>query len=334
MQFLSDIMLDALRFFAYFGGYGWGIIWLTIAVNLALYPLTLSSIQSMVAMQRMQPRLAELQKKFKDKPQELQKETMSLYRSEGINPLGGCLPMILKIPFFLALFWACQGIAFMTIVSSPDNNTGFLWITGRIEAKTFKSERLTKQLVEQKILIKDEVKSKEGKGTYFVWNAVREFKQKDNTILLKDVLAGANENLLSDVKKVRETLSAKDKMFSTEETIKILSAWRQTGSLAKPDMVNTPFGAVSILAILIGITTFFMQKTMPSVGQQAQMMNMMMPVLLTFICWSFPAGVQIYWLISNIMAAVQQYYIMAKPKKSGKQNQNKIIDVPYVSRET
>jgi len=50
MNFLSDIMIDALRFFSFFGGYGWGIVWLTIAVNLALYPLTLSSIKSMGAM--------------------------------------------------------------------------------------------------------------------------------------------------------------------------------------------------------------------------------------------------------------------------------------------
>jgi YidC/Oxa1 family membrane protein insertase len=335
MQFLSDIMLDALRFFAFFGGYGWGIVWLTIAVNLALYPLTLSSIQSMSAMQRMQPRLQELQKKHKDNPQELQKETMGLYRSEGINPVGGCLPVLLKIPFFLALFWAFQSAAFMTIASNPANNTSFLWITGRVEGQAFKSVPLLRDLEKQKFLIKDEAKSKAGKGTYYVWNAVLDIKGQP----VKDILNKANENNIADLKRTQGELGTKLKGLSVDQTGEILAAWRKTSSLAKPDMINTPFGAISILAILIGITTYFMQKSMPTAGQQTQMLNMMMPVLLTFICWSFPAGVQIYWLVSNVVAAAQQYYIMSKPKKPKKGSKNnskepKVIDVPFVPRET
>ena len=108
MNFLSKIMLEVLQFFYAIGGhnYGLAIIWLTVAVNLALYPLTLSSTKQMSAMQKIQPKMKKLQEKYKDDPKTMQKETMDMYKSEGVNPLGGCLPVLLKIPFFIGLFWA------------------------------------------------------------------------------------------------------------------------------------------------------------------------------------------------------------------------------------
>ena len=312
MGFLSNIMIDALKFFAYFGGYGWGIVWLTIAVNLALYPLTLSSIKSMAAMQRMQPKLQELQKKHKDAPQDLQKATMELYKSEGINPLGGCLPMLLKIPFFLALFWAFQSTAFMAITSDPNNNTAFLWITGRISGQAFHSESLVKDLTRAKIIILDESASQKSGTNKYVWDAAMEINEKP----LKDLLRGKNEKNLDDIGTVKKALSPMIRNLKNHEVAAIISAWNETNSLAKPDRIPTPIGKISIIALLVGITTFLMQKTMPgATGQQAQMMTMFMPLFITFICWNFPVGVQLYWLVSNAVAALQQYYITKKTKQ-------------------
>lgn len=313
MQFLSNIMIDALRFFAIFGGYGWGIIWLTIAVNLALYPLTLASVKSMSAMQRLQPKLQDVQKKYKDKPQELQKATMELYRSEGVNPLGGCLPVLLKIPFFLALFWAFQSTAFLGIASNPENNTGILWVSGRVGGRVFQSEVLVKKLSGAQVLVLDKKASQKAGKSQYVWNATLKVGDK----ILKDVLWSADEKRDEDRERVKEKLGSIVKGIGDDEAGKIISAWRKTNSLAKPDRVNTPFGKISLLAILVGITTFLMQKTMPgSAGQQAQMMTMFMPIFITFICWNFPAGVQLYWLVSNAVGAVQQYFIMRKPKRA------------------
>lgn len=307
MKLLSDIMLEALKFFAYFGGYGWGIVWLTIAVNLALYPLTLASIKSMGAMQKIQPRIQELQKKLKEKPQELQKETMDLYKSEGINPLGGCLPMILKIPFFIALFWAFQSTAFFGIASSPNNNTGILWINGRVSEKSFQTDTLVRKLESSKVIVLDSRMSQRAGVNFYVWDAVREVGEKN----LRDVLRGASEKKVEDVERIRDALTGVVGTLDSKESAEIISAWRSTNSLAKPDRVNTPFGKISLLALLIGITTFLMQKTMPGAGnQQTQMMTMFMPLFITFICWNFPAGVQLYWLVANGVGAAQQYYIM------------------------
>ncbi|PIS31630.1 hypothetical protein COT42_00750 [Candidatus Saganbacteria bacterium CG08_land_8_20_14_0_20_45_16] len=308
MEFLLNIMVEALKFFAFFGGYGWGIIWLTVAVNLALYPLTLASIKSMGAMQRMQPKMQDLQKKHKDDPKELQKATMDLYRSEGVNPVGGCLPMLLKIPFFLALFWAFQSTAFLEIASNPANNTSFLWINGRVSITAFASESLADKLAAAKLIVLDHAATDMGK--YYVWNVVAPVDTKK----LKDLLWTVDAHRVDDIKKVREGLAAAVPGISDDDATNIIIAWNATNSLAKPERVMTPFGPLSILAILVGISTYFMQKTMPSAGagQQAQMMTLFMPVFLVFICWNFPAGVQLYWLVSNAVAALQQYFIMRK----------------------
>src|SRR3989339_1535080 len=203
MDYLSNIMLEILKFFYAIGGhnYGLAIIWLTVAVNIALYPLTLSSIQQMSAMQRIQPRMQELQKKHKEEPQKLQKEMMDLYKSEKVNPLGGCLPVLLKIPFFLALFFALQSKEFMAIATSSQ----FLWMS----------------------------------------------------------------------------------------------------NIVKPDPTY-------IMIALIGISTWLSQKSMPTSPDQNQAMLVIMPFFIAFISISFPAGVQIYWVVSNAMGWLQQEYILRR----------------------
>ncbi len=84
----------------------WGIaiILLTLLIKLATWPLTAKSYRANAAMQSLQPKLKELQEKFKDDPKKLNEQTMGLYQKEGVNPLGGCLPMLLQIPVFFALY--------------------------------------------------------------------------------------------------------------------------------------------------------------------------------------------------------------------------------------
>jgi YidC/Oxa1 family membrane protein insertase len=88
--------------------YGVVIILLTITVRLVLTPLTISQTRSMARMQKFQPELQELQKKFKDDKAKLQQETMAFYKKNNVNPLAGCLPLILQLPVFFALFQALR----------------------------------------------------------------------------------------------------------------------------------------------------------------------------------------------------------------------------------
>jgi YidC/Oxa1 family membrane protein insertase len=98
-------LLRGLQFFyKYIPNYGIAIILLTLLVRLALFPLQYKSFKSMKKMQDIQPELGKIKEKFKDDPQRMQKETMELFKRAGANPLGGCLPLLLQMPVFLAFY--------------------------------------------------------------------------------------------------------------------------------------------------------------------------------------------------------------------------------------
>lgn len=101
----------------------WGIaiLLLTITINVLLFPLTFKSLKSMKQMQALQPKIEALREAYKSNPQKLNKEIMELYRKYKINPLGGCLPILLQMPVFLALY---QVLA----KSIELRGAGFLWI--------------------------------------------------------------------------------------------------------------------------------------------------------------------------------------------------------------
>ncbi len=104
-RFFSLLILPFLEFLHRFiPNYGLVIIVFSILIKILLYPLTKKSYQSMKEMQRIQPIMNELRKKYKDDPQRLNKEMMKLYKEHGVNPMGGCLPMLLQMPLLFALF--------------------------------------------------------------------------------------------------------------------------------------------------------------------------------------------------------------------------------------
>ena len=88
--------------------YGVAIILLTVLVKVVFYPLSLKSMRSMKAMQTLQPQLTALRNKYKSDPQRFQREQMELFRKHAVNPMGGCLPMVVQIPIFYALYLTLQ----------------------------------------------------------------------------------------------------------------------------------------------------------------------------------------------------------------------------------
>ncbi len=103
--FMAKPFLVVLNFFQrYLGNYGIAIILMTVIIKIIFYPLTKHSLNSMKEMSKMQPQLAALKEKYKDNKERLNKEMMELYKRYKINPVGGCLPMVLQIPVFIALY--------------------------------------------------------------------------------------------------------------------------------------------------------------------------------------------------------------------------------------
>jgi YidC/Oxa1 family membrane protein insertase len=96
-------LLDELH--SLIGNWGWAIVALVVVLKIAFYWLNASAYRSMAKMKAVNPKIAEMRERLKDKPQQMQQEMMRIYREEKINPLGGCLPIFVQMPFFIALYW-------------------------------------------------------------------------------------------------------------------------------------------------------------------------------------------------------------------------------------
>jgi YidC/Oxa1 family membrane protein insertase len=125
MRFLepvSRLMLNVLMWLKnWCGSYGLSIILLTLIVKTLFWPITHRANVSMRKMQKIQPLIKELRKKYKDKPQQVNTEMMKLYKEHKVNPLGGCLPILLQMPVFFALYATLSG-------SIEPRHTAFLWM--------------------------------------------------------------------------------------------------------------------------------------------------------------------------------------------------------------
>ena len=108
-------------FYRFTNNYGVSIILMTMVIKVILHPLTRKSFQSMRRMSALQPKITEIKEKYKNNPQQVNKETQALYKKEKVNPMGGCLPMILQMPIFYALYSLLSGMVEL-------RNESFLWI--------------------------------------------------------------------------------------------------------------------------------------------------------------------------------------------------------------
>ncbi len=207
LWFISIPLFKILQFIhSLVGNWGFSIILLTVVVRGVMFPLTKAQYTSMAKMRLLQPKLMELRERFKDDRQKIGAETMKLYKSEKVNPLGGCLPLLIQMPIFIALYW--------TLMESTElrQSSFILWITD---------------------------------------------------------------------------LSVKDPYF--------------------------------VLPILYGITMFFLQKMSPTpiTDPIQRKVFMAMPFVFTFMFCTFPAGLTLYWLVSNCFTILQQFVIFRSLEKRG-----------------
>ena len=96
-------LLDKLH--GMIGNWGWAIVALVVLLKAAFYWLNASAYKSQAKMKAVNPKVMEMRERLKDKPQQMQQEMMRIYREEKVNPLGGCLPIFVQMPFFIALYW-------------------------------------------------------------------------------------------------------------------------------------------------------------------------------------------------------------------------------------
>ncbi len=204
-----------------FSSFGLSIIVLTIFTRVAMYPLTAKQLRSTKALQSLQPKMGELQKKYAKDKSKLAQEQMKLYRESGINPAGCLVPMLVQMPIWIALY---QSII-LALAAAPE---GLL--------------NLSRYL--------------------YSWPVVYSAVPLENSFLGMD--------------------------------------------LSTPNF---------ILALFVGASMWVQQKMVtpatadPRQRQQSQMMLWMMPMMFFFLSTTFPSGLALYWVMSNIISIVMQYFI-------------------------
>jgi YidC/Oxa1 family membrane protein insertase len=205
-----------------YGSFGLAIIALTIIVRLVSWPLTKRQLNSTKALQNMQPKIQELQKKYGKNKQKLQQEMMKLYKEAGVNPLGCIWPMLIQLPIWIALYQAIL----KALATTPEN---LLDLAHRL----------------------------------YSWDIVNQAIPLSSMFLGFDL--GSNNNF--------------------------------------------------ILAIVVGGTMWLQQKMTqaPAVDPRQQstsrMMLLMMPLMFGFITLMVPSGLALYWVTSNIIGIVTQYFM-------------------------
>ena len=121
LHFILDLLYSLTEQFGV-GSFGLAIILLTILIKVALYPLTVKQVKSMKAMQELAPKLKKIQEKYKDKPQEMQQKIANLYKDAGVNPLAGCLPLLIQMPILMGMYYALYNFDYGSV------EPGFLWL--------------------------------------------------------------------------------------------------------------------------------------------------------------------------------------------------------------
>lgn len=207
LWFISKPLFKLLTFIQSFvGNWGLAIIVLTFIVRGVMFPLTKAQYTSMAKMRLLQPKIQEIRERYKDDRQKAGAETMKLYKTEKVNPLGGCLPLLIQMPIFIALYW--------TLMESA------------------------------------------------------ELRQSAFILWIKD-------------------LSVYDPFF--------------------------------VLPLLYGVSMFIMQKMSPTAVTDPlqKKIFMAMPFVFTFMFCTFPAGLTLYWLVSNCFTILQQVIIYRSLEKKG-----------------
>ena len=275
-------------FYALVPSYGLAIILLTLAVRILLLPLSIKQTRSMREMQKIQPEVKKIQAKYKgDKAnrQKMNEEMMALYKEHGVNPFGGCAPLLLQFPVLIGLFYVVRTpLSYMGYQAPPPDSipagifpapVDFVArnVSGIIE--TLQGSSLAEDLIDKAV-------------------SVYQF-------LGLQLHCSANGILRPP------TATALDQATDASRELTLACG---TGLVAALPYL--------VLVFLMGLTTWYQQKQMQArtdttnnpQAAQMQMFAKIMPVMLMFFAFSFPTGVVLYWLTTNVWTIAQQRIIL------------------------
>lgn len=298
--FLSDILRGINTAT---GNYGLSIIMFTILMRGLLLPLDLKSRKSMRQMAEIQPKLKQINEKYKNDPDKKNKKTMELYQQHKVSPFGGCLPMILQMPLLFAMFAALQQIASYELgIFLMD----FLEQQSPVVSATLEQIRVS---VENSDVIR-----------YSMDNIIRQiFANPEARIVQTLSEAAGSENVSILIEAVKNTGHAdvmeflKNPAYDSFRFLWIRNIWVADSPLmavsgAPTEGLLSPFrNGFFILPILAAVTAYYQGKLMPQMSGQAQQMKGFTAILPLMSLWftaTANAGFAVYWVINNLFQIV------------------------------
>jgi len=326
--------------------YGVAIILLTIVVRIALFPLAVKQIRSMTAMQKIQPKLKEIQKKYKGDRQKLNEEMMKLYREHGVNPLGGCFPMLLQLPVFIALYavirasipfdaavepaqpvnsefrvtkqticrpdgepTAKNGADFSTIVCDTEGQEQSFTVAGPVleGKKTQQLDAFPSYVVRCDTRTEGEGEDQRVVGMRCISPLGTGHLPRDGALFA--ALVDDGEPFLGI------QLACTPTQANSKKAARACAGGEGYGG--GPALIG-----YYLLVLLMAGTTFYQQKQLLARNQgtaqaaQMQMMAKIMPVFMGFLSLNFPAALSLYWVVGNFWMIGQQHFILAAQDKA------------------
>jgi YidC/Oxa1 family membrane protein insertase len=279
--------------------YGIAIILLTIAIRALLLPLGFKQIKSMQNMQALQPKIKEIQKKYKNNRQKQQEEQMKLYRESGVSPFSGCLPMLLTLPFLFAMYAVIKQPS-VDPVTDPARQGAFVVANNHLpeDSALFQNVLMHENT---DFLFMNLQCNLVGAGTQVPIN------YKDSTDGQVKQLPGPGNSTDPTAAPILGEGNVPLPFDATTQGV------LDCGSSRFPDVI--PY--VLIIALMVGLTffqTFQMQRASPQGAQssQQQTITRIMPLLFAFFGLQFPAGLVVYWTVSNGLQIGQQTYLLRR----------------------
>jgi len=298
------------------GNFGVAVILFTILVRLVLLPLDLKSKSSMKKMAEINPEVQKINEKYKNDPEKKNKKLQELYMEKKINPLSGCLPLLIQFPLFFAFFAALRSISFQEMtgfyVDLINHFAGETVITVQNAGDMMKFFREFGPILQNLFKNVDAQK--------FV-DAFMNFVEKNGqivTVLDKDALINTIRNI-----SVPEALAfmKANPLYHAYKFLWIKNIWVADSPLMDVLGRSIPyagmFGHIAVgynngfflLAAITGVTSYLQMKISPGQNdaqQQNKSMQLLMPLMGVFFVAAYTASFGIYWVISNLLMITQQ----------------------------
>ena len=345
----TTLTIDILKVLSIVGGYGIGIILLTIIIRAAMWPLGVSQQRSMRTMQLLQPKMKAIQERYKSDPQKMQQKMMEFYKEHKFNPMAGCFPLLIQMPIFILLYSTLMSPQFIQMAGDSQflfikrldatlkttvgkSNDGILGVGKYDTFMTGKTAKVYLQGIEEPLInVKIEKPSKaiEVQGDLIPGEAV-DFKISLDSLNLKFSQLDQIEKAEIDVMDVQ---SKETELINFERKDGILIA-----SVPTQEVQSSLHWDVALLIVLFALTMVLSQKAMMSMNKNGQQdpaqaamqksMNTFMPIMLTFtfVIIPIPAGVLLYLIASNCFQVLQTVIINKQLEAEDARKATKIDD--------